>query len=83
VLGRLSRLGVGISTEQRNDFMWFKDTWDKKMLEEHGLEWPVLFAGWAQRLINQHETDAPLLFSCTNSQRDALEMVSHSWCLER
>ena len=56
VLDRLPRLGVGISAEQRNDFMWFKDTWDKKMLEEHGPGWPVLFVGWAQRLINQHET---------------------------
>ena len=35
VLDRLPRLGQGISAAQRNDFMWFKDTWDTKMLEEH------------------------------------------------
>jgi len=63
VLDRLSRLGQGISAAQRNDFMWFKDTWDKKMLEEHGAGWPAIFVGWAQRLLNQHETGDGTAFS--------------------
>ena len=54
VLDRLSRLGQGISAEQRNDFAWFQETWDKKMLEEHGDEWPAKFASWAQRLVQDH-----------------------------
>ena len=63
VLDRLSRLGQGISAAQRNDFMWFKDTWDKKMLEEHGVGWPAIFLGRAQRLLNQHETGDGTAFS--------------------
>ena len=32
VLDRLGRLGQGMSAAQRNDFLWFKDDWDNKML---------------------------------------------------
>ena len=36
VLERLARLGRGITPAQRNDFPWFKERWDEKMLQEHG-----------------------------------------------
>ena len=55
VLDRLVRLGQGISAAQRNDYAWFKDAWDGKMIAEHGDEWPAVFAGWAQRLVQAHE----------------------------
>ena len=55
VLDRLVRLGQGISAAQRNDYAWFKDAWDGNMLAEHGDEWPAVFAGWAQRLVQAHE----------------------------
>ena len=55
MLDRLVRLGQGISPAQRNDYAWFKDAWDGKMLAEHGDEWPAVFAGWAQRLVQAHE----------------------------
>ena len=55
VLDRLVRLGQGISAAQRNDYAWFKDAWDGKMIAEHGDEWPAVFAGWAQRLVQEHE----------------------------
>ena len=35
VLDRLSRLGTGLSPEQRNDWPWFKAEWDRAMLTEH------------------------------------------------
>ena len=52
VLDRLSRLGQGLSGAQRNDFGWWKESWDAKMLEEHGAEWGCVFAEWVQRVIN-------------------------------
>ena len=52
VLDRLSRLGQGLSPAQRNDFGWWKESWDAKMLEEHGAEWGCVFAEWVQRVIN-------------------------------
>ena len=55
VLDRLVRLGQGISPAQRNDYAWFKDAWDCTMLAEYGDEWPAVFAGWAQRLVQAHE----------------------------
>ena len=54
VLERLARLGQGLSPAQRNDFAWFKEAWDNKMLEQHGAGWPALFASWAQRLLDAH-----------------------------
>ena len=51
VLDRLSRLDQGLSPAQRNDFIWFKDAWDARMLQEHGDEWPETFTRWMQRLL--------------------------------
>ena len=36
VVDRIARLGQGFSPAQRNDFTWFKDAWDARMLQEHG-----------------------------------------------
>ena len=55
VLGRLARLGQGLSPAQRNDFRWWKDAWDANMLECHGEDWPRMFAGWVQRILDDHE----------------------------
>ena len=63
VLDRLARLGEGISPGQRNDFAWFKEAWDKKMLDEHGAGWPALFASWSQRLVEGHEQGNRAAFS--------------------
>ena len=48
VLDRMSRLGSGLSPEQRNDWHWFKTTWDAKMVSEHDHEWPNVFVGIIQ-----------------------------------
>ena len=55
VLDRLARLGQGLSPAQRNDFKWFKEAWDARMLQEHGDNWPELFMGWMQRLLGENE----------------------------
>ena len=63
VLGRLSRLGQGLSGAQRNDFGWWKDNWDAKMLGEHGGGWPGVFAELAQRVLKDVEDGIGNAFS--------------------
>ena len=53
-LDRLARLGQGMSPAQRNDFGWFKEAWDGKMLEEHADGWPAVFASWAAGVVEAH-----------------------------
>ena len=63
VLDRLARLGQGLSPEQRNDFGWFKEAWDARMLEEHGDSWPETFMGWMQGLLGKNEAGVGNAFS--------------------
>ena len=63
VLDRLARLGQGLSPAQRNDFKWFKEAWDARMLQEHGDNWPRLFMGWMQRLLGENEAGHGNAFS--------------------
>ena len=63
VLDRLARLGQGLSPAQRNDFSWWKDEWDTKMLEQHGEDWPAVFAGWVQRVLDDTEAGMVNAFS--------------------
>ena len=58
VLDRLARLGAGLSAPQKNDWTWFKEAWDEKMLEEHEAEWGGVFAGWTQKVLNDLEGGA-------------------------
>ena len=78
VLDRLARLGQGLSPAQKNDFSWWRDSWDAKMLEEHGDEWPNVFAQWVQRVLSECEGGVGNAFSefvhaetrrCFNSER--------------
>ena len=55
MLDRLARLGQGLSAAQRNDFSWFKDAWDARMLQGDGGIWPVTFMGWVQRLLGEND----------------------------
>ena len=63
VLDRLAHLGQGLSAAQRNDFSWWKDAWDAKMLEQHGENWPEVFAGCVQQLLEKNEAGAGNAFS--------------------
>ena len=51
VLDRLARLGQGLSPAQGDDFKWFKEAWDARMLQGHADNWPDIFMGWMQRLL--------------------------------
>ena len=63
VLDRLSRVGQGLSGAQKNDFGWWKDKWDTKMLEEHGENWAGVFAEWAQGVLQDVEDGIGNAFS--------------------
>ena len=52
VLDRLAQMGSGLSPAQRNDWIWFKETWDNKMCVEHAMNWGGVFAGWTQQVID-------------------------------
>ena len=52
VLEKLSRLGQGLSNPQRVDFPWFKESWDRVMLESHGDQWGYLFAMQVQQILD-------------------------------
>ena len=43
VLDRLSRLKAGLSPGQKNDWQWFKESWDQAMVREHQDNWGVTF----------------------------------------
>ena len=68
ILDRLARIGQGLSPAQKNDFSWWKDAWDAKMLQEHGDDWPGVFAGWTQRV----------LADCEDGWGNAFSMFVHS-----
>jgi hypothetical protein len=52
VLDRLARVGAGLSPGQKNDWTWFKDAWDEKMLSEHKENWGGTFAAWMQGILD-------------------------------
>ena len=63
VLDRLARLGQGLSPAQKNDFSWFKEAWDARMLEALGDSWPETFMGWMQGLLGKNEAGVGNAFS--------------------
>ena len=58
VLERLAHLGAGLTPAQRNDWTWFKTAWDAKMFSEHDHEWPALFAGRMQQVLEELAQEA-------------------------
>ena len=72
VLERMAQIGSGLSPQQRNDWVWFREAWERKMHEEHGDEWVKLFVGWVQGVLNQiHDgtTNAFSMFVYTETVR--------------
>ena len=53
VLDRLSKVGPGLSTEQRNDWVWFKTQWDVAMANEHKENWGGKFATMMQAVVDE------------------------------
>ena len=48
---------------QRNEFGWWEEAWDERMLQEHGDEWPAVFATWAQSIVERHQGGEVAAFS--------------------
>ena len=63
VLDRLARTGGGLSAAQKNEFGWFKEAWDEKMLQEHAEDWGQTFASWMQRIIDEVDSGVGNAFS--------------------
>ena len=53
VLQRLAAKGAKFSARGRNDWIWFLDAWDDRMINEHGAEWGNVFAGYMQHLAQE------------------------------
>ena len=62
VLDRLSRLKAGLSAGQKNDWPWFKESWDAAMVAEHRSNWASVFAGWVQNVLEDERSTAFSLF---------------------
>ena len=62
-MDRMAKLGAGLSPQQRNDWMWFKEAYDRKMHTEHGDGWVQLFVGWMQGVLNEINDGTPNAFS--------------------
>ena len=58
VLDRLSRLKAGLSPGQRNDWQWFKESWDEAMVDKYGAAWASTFAGWIERVLEDERSNA-------------------------
>ena len=61
--------GAGLSGAQKNDWVWWKDAWDDKMVAEHKQNWPEVFAGWMQHVMNDDRSNAFSVFVRDETQR--------------
>jgi hypothetical protein len=69
VLERLKRIGAGLSPGQKNDWLWFKESWDREMVEEYGVDWASKFASWIQNLLDDDRSNAFSTFVYTETCR--------------
>ena len=69
VLDRLARIGAGLSPGQRNDWTWFKETWDTAMVNQHGTAWASLFMRWMQSVLEEESNNAFSMFMHKESCR--------------
>ena len=63
VMDRMAKLGSGLSPQQRNDWVWFKEAYDRKMHGAHGDDWVRIFVGYMQEVLNQLYDGTPNAFS--------------------
>ena len=61
--------GAKLSPSQRNDFEWFKHTWDEAMVAEHKAKWAETFAHWMQDIVNSTEGNAFNIFMHSETNR--------------
>ena len=53
LMDRIAQLGSGLSADQRNEWPWFKENWDKKMCLAHKEAWGTVFARWMQHVLDE------------------------------
>ena len=63
VMDRMAKIGSGLSPQQRNDWVWFKEAYDRTMHGEHGDDWVRIFVGYMQEVLNQLHDGTPNAFS--------------------
>ena len=72
-MDRVLGAGVGLSSSQRNDWSWFKEQWDAKMVHDYGKEWGDTFASWMNKILEDTEggtTNAFSLFVFNETKRN-------------
>ena len=69
ILDRLSKLGAGLSPAQKNDYVWWKESWDAAMLTLHTANWEETFMSWMQHLLDDTKSNAFSLFMFSETQR--------------
>ena len=62
VLDRLSRLKAGLSPGQKNDWPWFKESWDQAMVAQYGGAWASTFVGWIESVLEDERSNAFSVF---------------------
>ena len=62
VLDRVVRIGAGLSPGQKNDWHWFKESWDAAMVSEHKDGWALQFVSWIQGVLDDTASNAVSLF---------------------
>ena len=85
----LDRLAGGVtltklSSQQRNDYDWFKSMWDEAMIQEHNDNWGEKFAGWMQTIVNSTASNAFSVFMHSETNRvlrdkQALAVPGSNW----
>ena len=63
ILDRMARTGNGLSAAQHNDWEWFKQAWDEKLLGEHKDMWASMFAKYVQKVLDDLEKGLGNAFS--------------------
>ena len=79
VLNRLAARGAEFSAQGKNDWVWFRAVWDKKMCEEHGSAWGQVFAEQMQHLCEAlvaGEASAVADFMASETQRALQDVLA-------
>lgn len=69
VLDRLARMTAGLSTGQKNDWTWFKSSWDQEVLTFYGEHWPAILSGWVQSVLDDERSNAFSMFAHSGTLR--------------
>ena len=69
MLDRLARIKAGLSPGQKNDWQWFKESWDQEMVKDHGGNWAAFFSQWIQSVLDDERGNAFSVFVYNEMRR--------------